>query len=175
MKSFDSFVFHNWNSYLAIDKSLTISSKNSALVAARKIMDGEYSRPNSALQDFGMDAFTLSLRLGDRSDATFSVLSDFAKMAIYAFRLAEANERAIESTFFNYLIANRKFSVLKDVIVQIGFIVFGFTLLYVDSIGIPGDCFNAAASYSGHDRKWSSYNLEDLRSINGHLLLAQSL
>jgi hypothetical protein len=131
MKRLDSFVLNTWNNFIAFHNSLTISPKNSALAGARKIMDGEASRPSSALQDFGMDAFTLSLRLGDRSEATFSVLSDFAKMAIYAFRLAEANERAIESTFFNYLIANRKFSVLKDVIVQIGFIVFSFAIVYV--------------------------------------------
>ena len=131
MKRFDTFVFQTWNDYLSVHPSLVISSKNSALVAARKIMDGEPSRPSSSLQDYGMDAFTLSLKLGSHSDSTFSVLSDFAKMAIYAFRLAESNERAIESTFFSYLIANRKFSVLKDVIVQIGFIVFGFTILYV--------------------------------------------
>jgi hypothetical protein len=131
----DKFMIDLWNGYIAFNRVLKISINNLSLVASRNVMDGEPHRANSVLQEYGMDAFTLSLRLGLKSDSTFSVLSDYAKVLILAFRLAEANERAVESTFFTYLIANKKFCTLKDVIVLIGFVSFALIFLYVDLLG----------------------------------------
>ena len=78
-----------------------------------------------------IDAFSLKLFLSDKSESKSNDLARLAKVMVYAYRIAEGNERAVESTFFTYLIANKDYSVVKDVLVITGFVCAGVMFLFV--------------------------------------------
>lgn len=127
----DKQMFAHWNKVCKNVPELHIDSRNLVLTSAKKLITGEPHKAHSAMLTEAIDAFTLKLFMSDKTDSRSKDLARLAKLMVYAYRLAEANERAIESTFFSYLIANKNYSVLKDIIVIVGFVCPGVMLLFV--------------------------------------------
>lgn len=127
----DKQVFSFWNQIFKPIPQLYIDNKNLVLTSARKLITGEPHKAHSAMLTEAIDAFTLKLFLSDKTDSMSKDLAKMAKVMVYAYRIAEANERAIESTFFTYLIANKDHAVLKDIIVIVGFVCPGIMFLLV--------------------------------------------
>ena len=128
----DKRLFSAWNALFARHvPALRIDTRNLVLTSAKKLVSGEPHKPHSAMLLAGIDAFTLKLFVGGKTESTSNDIARLAKVMVYAYRLAEANERAVESTFFTYLIANNTHAVLKDIIVIIGFVVPGVIFLFV--------------------------------------------
>ena len=127
----DKQMFGYWNLLFKKVPQLFIDSKNLVLTSAKKIITGEPHKAHSAMLTEAIDSFTLKLFVSDKSDSKSKDLARLAKLMVFAYRLAEANERAIESTFFTFLIANKDYAVLKDIIVIIGFVCPGVMFLFV--------------------------------------------
>ena len=120
-----------WNFLLGKIPFLRISPKNLTFSSALEVFLEDKSHQNYELLDYGFDAITLRLDINPNSDLIFESLSDYLKLIEYAYRIAESNDRAIESTYFTYLISNPNHTLLKNTIVLIGFFSYGLILIYV--------------------------------------------
>ena len=113
----EKLVFKYWNKTIGVVTPFKLGQKNMALSSAKKIMMGDPHRAHSQMLKHGLDSFTLKLFLSESSSSTSHDIAKLVKIMVYAYRLAEANERAVESTFFTFLVANNDFSILKDIFV----------------------------------------------------------
>lgn len=78
---------------------------------------GDPHKAHSQMLKYGLDAFTLKLFLSEKSNSVSQDIAKLVKIMVYSYRLAEANERAVESTFFTFIVANGDFSILKEIFV----------------------------------------------------------
>lgn len=120
-----------WNKLVGKIRFLKISEKNLTLLSAYRMFFEESHKTHSKLLELGMDAMTLKLELDISGTSHFESLADYFKLVEYAYRIAESNDRAIESTYFTYLIANQTHCLLKDMIIIIGFFFYAFGIVYV--------------------------------------------
>lgn len=124
-----------WNRILGSIPPLRISDKNLTLLSAYNLFKGEPHKQHSKLLRHGIDAVTLRLNLASDDSLHTDGLTDYFKAVEYAYRIAESNDRAVESTYFNYLIATQTHCLLKDIIVIIGFFMFAIPPFYVCLLG----------------------------------------
>jgi len=120
-----------WNKWLGKIRFLRISEKNLTLLSGFNIFLENPHKAHSTLLHYGMDAITLRLTLATDDGLHLDGLADYLKLVEYAYRIAESNDRAIESTYFEYLIATPTYCLIKDMIVVIGYFMFAIPFFYV--------------------------------------------
>lgn len=125
-------VIQTWNSiFERFDlKQFTVSPANIVLTSSRASLYTDYSKSHVHLLDFGMDAITLKL-FYNRNNAPIDALSDLVKSAVFAYKIAEACDRSIESTYFAYLAANKLYSFVKDNMLIISFHAMAYGFFFV--------------------------------------------
>ena len=133
---FSTEIVKNWNQIFGKFNFLKISNKNLTFISAINAFLENPHRAHSKLLEYGMDAITLKLEISDDSGIASDGLSDYLQLVEYAYRIAESNDRAIESTYFTYLISNPNHTLVKDTIVLVGFFFFGFLVFYVSLLGL---------------------------------------
>lgn len=82
--------------------------------------------------EWGMDAVTMKLFLSKNESNKNNILSDFLKLSVYMYKMADSNERSIEASNFVYSIVSPKYSITKSKVVE-GSITIGVALLVVVS------------------------------------------
>lgn len=113
----EKLIFKYWNESIGAVTSYKLGHKNMALSSAKRILMGDPHKAHSQMLKYGLDSFTLKLFLSEKSNSVSQDIAKLVKIMVYSYRLAEANERAVESTFFTFIVANSDFSILKEIFV----------------------------------------------------------